>query len=81
MNEIEYLDIKINKLIREREQWQLVAEKTTSTISDMPHGGNGEDQRELAMCEMADCDIKINKLIDKQYDLKQLEILLSKINI
>ena len=65
------LDRKINRLLQKKEQWYAKATKITSTISDMPHGGDGENQRELAISEMIDCDMEANRLIDQLYDLKK----------
>jgi hypothetical protein len=68
------LNRRINRLIEDKERWRLRAEKTTPTITDMPHGGNGEDQRELAICNMVDCDVEANQFID------QLDLLREQIN-
>jgi len=61
----------INNLIEERERWQTSAEKTTQVLSDMPLGGDGENKRELAICNIADCEAEINLTIDKLCDLKE----------
>lgn len=59
------LNNQINRLLEEKDKWQSRAEKTTPTISDMPHGGDGENQREIAICNMVDCDAEANRLIDE----------------
>ena len=64
------LDRQINKLCKERESWKAIAETTTPTISDMPHGNDGENHRELAICNMVDCDTEANRLIDELVDLR-----------
>jgi predicted transcriptional regulator len=69
LKQYKYLDLKINNLLDEKERWKTKAEKVTSTISDMPNGNDGENQRENAMCMMIDIDKEINNTIDKYYDL------------
>jgi hypothetical protein len=68
------LNNQINRLLEEKDKWQSRAEKTTPTISDMPHGGDGEDPRELAICNMVDCDNEANQFID------QLNLLREQVN-
>lgn len=64
------LDKAINKNLEERDRWKAKAEKTTTTISDMPSGNNGENPTELAIIEMIEHDTKANKLIDQLFDLR-----------
>jgi DNA-directed RNA polymerase specialized sigma subunit len=63
------LDKYIDQLIEDAEKLRTRAEKITPTISDMPHGGDGENQRELAICKLADLNTEINKKIDQYVDL------------
>ncbi len=63
------LDERIDRLLEEKEKWRTRAEKMSPTISDMPHGGNGENQIENAICKMLDCDREATKDIDKLVDL------------
>jgi hypothetical protein len=63
------LDKKIDRLLEEKDKWRCRAEKITQTITDMPHGGDGENQRELAICKMVDCDREATRLIDAYVDL------------
>lgn len=65
------LNYHINKLLEEKEKWQTKAEKCTSVITGMPHGSDGENHRELAICNMADCDMRANELIDELYYLRR----------
>ena len=65
LNQYKILDRSINKKIEEKEKWQSRAMKVTPTWSDMPKGSDGENPRELAICEAMDCEIEINKLIDQ----------------
>lgn len=65
------LNRAINQKIKESEKWRAKAEKVTSVVSDMPRGNNGENQRELAMVEMVDCDLEANRLIDQLCDLRE----------
>jgi hypothetical protein len=71
MDEIENLNQQINELLLVREGWMAKATKCTTSFSDTPKGSGGEDARELAYCEIADLDTKINALIDKLVELKQ----------
>lgn len=71
LKKYDYLNTSINKLIEEKQKWQSKAEKCTTVITGMPHGGDGESPRELAMCEMIDCEAEINKLIDQLHQLRR----------
>jgi hypothetical protein len=64
------MEKNIAQLLEEKERWQAIAEKVTPTITGMPSGGDGEDQRELAVCNMVDCDKAATKEIDKLCTLK-----------
>lgn len=63
------IDNSINNLLREKEMWQTRAEKITQTFTGMPSGGDGENQRELAICKMIDCENDVVRLIDQFVDL------------
>lgn len=63
------IDNSINNLLREKELWQTRAEKMTPTLTGMPSGGDGENQRELAICKMIDCEKEVVHLIDQFVDL------------
>jgi hypothetical protein len=65
------LDRRINRLLEDKERWRTIAEKTTQSITGMPHGGDGEDKRELAICNMVDCEIEANDLIDQLEYLRE----------
>jgi hypothetical protein len=65
------LNRRINRLLEDKERWRTRAEKITPTISDMPHGGDGENQRELAICNMVDCDVEANQFIDQLDSLRE----------
>ena len=71
LKKYDYLNTSINKLIEEKQRWKSRAEKCTTTITGMPHGGDGESPRELAICEMIDCESEINKLIDQLHQLRR----------
>lgn len=71
LKQYKYLDLKINSLLEEKERLQARAEKVTTVISDMPHGNNGENQREVAICMMIDCEREANQLIDQLCDLRK----------
>lgn len=64
------MEKNIAQLLEEKERWQAIAEKVTPTITGMPSGGDGEDQRELAVCNMVDCDKDATKAIDKLCNYK-----------
>lgn len=74
LSQLHYLNKEIDKLITESQLWRERAEKMTQTISDMPHGSDGENPREVAICKMIDCETKANELIDKLYNLKQNQL-------
>ena len=59
------MEKNIAQLLEEKERWQAIAEKVTPTITGMPSGSDGEQQRELAVCNMVDCDKDATKAIDK----------------
>lgn len=65
------LEKSIERLMEEAERWRLKAEKMTQTISDMPHGGDGEDQRELAICSMIDCAREATEKANEQMVMKR----------
>lgn len=71
MDEIERLNEHINRLLLEKEEWFAKATKCTSSFSDMPKGGGGENPREDAICKMMDCERRANELIDKLVELKK----------
>lgn len=52
------LENSIARLQEEEERWRTKAEKMTQSITDMPHGGNGEDPREIAILNMLECSEK-----------------------
>lgn len=64
------MEKNIAQLLEEKERWQAIAEKVTPTITGMPGGSDGEQQRELAVCNMVDCDKDATKAIDKLCDYK-----------
>lgn len=59
------MEKNIAQLLEEKERWQAIAEKVTPTLTGMPSGSDGEQQRELAVCNMVDCDKDATKAIDK----------------
>jgi hypothetical protein len=63
------LDRRINRKLEEKERWKSKAEKVTSTITDMPRGKDEENQRELAIAEMMDCEKEAVTMIDYFVDL------------
>lgn len=69
INHYEHLKDCINNLIEDCERWRTVAEKSTPSISDMPKT-HGDNQREDAICELVDCERKIDYLMDELCDLR-----------
>jgi DNA-directed RNA polymerase specialized sigma24 family protein len=63
------LDKYINHLLEECERLRTRAEKVTPTLTGMPTGGDGENQRELAICKLVDLNNEINEKIDQYVDL------------
>lgn len=61
----------IKRQLDKKEMWLSRATKVTQTITDMPRSGDGENPRELAACEMMDCEMEINQLIDQLCNLRQ----------
>lgn len=64
------LESSIERLLEEKERWQTRAEKITPAITDMPRGGDAENQRELAICNMMDCANQAAEKINEQTKLK-----------
>ena len=56
---------RINRLLEEKSRWWGLATKRTQTISDMPHGGNGEDKTQLAIEKIVEIEKQIDDEIDK----------------
>ena len=65
------IDAKINQLLAEADAWRTVAENATTTLTGMPRGGCEENPRELAICNIIDCEQEADRLIDLLYDLKE----------
>ncbi|HZK71089.1 MAG TPA: hypothetical protein VFD03_06165 [Clostridia bacterium] len=71
LKEYKRLDRQICRLIEDKQRWFDRALKVTPTWSDMPGGSDGENPRELAMCEAMDCEAEINRLIDQLHELRE----------
>lgn len=69
LKQYKYLNQHIEALLEEKERWKSKAEKVTSTITGMPHGSDGENPRELAICRMIDCENVATGMIDDFVDL------------
>lgn len=69
LKQYKYLDNHIKRLLEEKERYQTIAEKITPTLSDMPHGGTGENPKELAICKMMDCERVATRMIDDYINL------------
>jgi DNA-directed RNA polymerase specialized sigma24 family protein len=68
-------------MLEEKERWRTRAEKMTSTWSDMPKGSDGEDQRELAICKMLDCERVVTGMIDDLVDLgREIKEIISQVD-
>lgn len=65
------LETSIKKTLEEKEIWSSRAERITTTLSDMPKTGDGENQRELAICKMVDCSTEAELLTDQLIGLKR----------
>ena len=63
------LDKYINHLIEDAERLRTRAEKFTPTLTGLPQGGDGENQRELAICKLVDLNNEIDEKIDLYVDL------------
>ena len=63
------LDKYINHLIEDAERLRTRAEKITPTLTGLPQGGDGENQRELAICKLVDLNNEIDEKIDLYVDL------------
>lgn len=66
----EILNNQINQLIEEYERWRAKAERSTPTLDGMPKS-KGDNQREEAVCEMADCSRQIDFFVDMLCDLRK----------
>ena len=63
------LDKYINHLIEDAERLRTRAEKITPTLTGLPQGGDGENQRELAICKLVDLNNEIDEKINLYVDL------------
>lgn len=63
------LDKYINHLIEDAERLRTRAEKITPTLTGLPQGGDGENQREVAICKLVDLNNEIDEKIDLYVDL------------
>ena len=81
LKQYKYLDRHIDQMLEEKERWRTRAEKMTSTWSDMPKGSDGEDQRELAICKMLDCERVVTGMIDDLVDLgREIKEIISQVD-
>ena len=69
LKQYQNLDKYINQLLEDCERLRARAEKITPTLTGMPQGGDGENQRELAICRLIDLNREINSKIDEFVDL------------
>ena len=69
LKQYKHLDEYINQLIEDCARLRSRAEKITPTLTGMPQGGDGENQRELAICRLIDLNNEINEKVDKHVDL------------
>jgi len=67
------LSKRIDRLVEEKDKWWRLATKKTTVITDMPHGGNGENQMEIAVEKIIECEHKIDDSIDDKIK-KRIEI-------
>jgi hypothetical protein len=70
VSHVQDLENNIQKLIEQKERWESLAEKATPIITGMPQVEAGENQRELAICNMVDTEKEITKAIDNLCDYK-----------
>lgn len=71
LSQARLLDIQINTKIEQVEQLNLLAQKCTATISDMPRNPNrGGSKLEDTVCKIVDLQEEINRDIDRLVDLK-----------
>lgn len=71
LSQARLLDLQINTKIAQVEQLNLLAQKCTATISDMPKNPNrGGSRLEDTVCRIVDLQEEINRDIDRLVDLK-----------
>jgi DNA-directed RNA polymerase specialized sigma subunit len=61
---------RIDRLLEEKSRWWGLATKRTQTISDMPHGGNGEDKTQLAIEKIIEIEHQVDDEVDKLSQVK-----------
>ena len=61
---------RINRLLEEKSRWWGLATKRTQTISDMPHGGNGEDKTQVAIEKIIEIEHQVDAEVDKLSQVK-----------
>jgi len=71
LDRLSHLNATIKKRREEIELLRCRAEKCTPTISFEPKGATSENLRELAICEMCDCELSLSQLIGEVYKLRK----------
>lgn len=71
LKQYKHIDNYVTRLLEEKEQWRLKAEKMTSTISDMPISPAWENQREEAICRMVECEQEAVRLLEELVELRK----------
>lgn len=70
LEQIRWLDIKINDKIWERDSYWSLATKITPTLSQAPRGTGTSDKVGNIVAKIVDIDAEINRQIDEFIDLK-----------
>lgn len=71
LKQYKYIDNHINRLLEEKENWRIKAERITSTVSDMPINPGWKNQREEAICKMVECEQEAIKLSKELVELRK----------
>ncbi|MBD5113582.1 MAG: DUF1492 domain-containing protein [Ruminococcaceae bacterium] len=79
LSQARIIDLQIDSKIAQVEQLNLLAQKCTATISDMPKNPNrGSSKLEDTVCKIVDLQAEINRDINGLIDIKQKIILIIK---
>lgn len=72
LNQARYIDLRINSKLETIERLNALANKATSTLSDMPHSPSRDvHKREKLIVKIIDLEHEVDDDIDKLVDLKR----------
>ena len=70
LRQIQTVDTEIKYKLDEIEHLKSLRERTTTVMTGMPRGGNGEDRLNTITCRIWELEAEIDKEVDKLVDMK-----------